>query len=147
MILIKGNRKTLIAIEAKIYDTPDSAALIDQMNNQKKHIDYISEILRIDNAIQCALLPEKLSSQMDNFEPQIITWQEIYDAYKNVFPDDYFLNLLRISLDSYDDLVSERTGYGKNCEEKIRGEDIYNKYKLSLIIKKSFFFFIIILLL
>jgi len=121
--------KTLIAIEAKMYDTPNNESLINQLNNQKKHIDYLVERLNIDKAIQCVLLPEKLCSQIGNLGAQIITWETIHNTYEHVLRDDYFLDLLKISLDSYDELVAERRQYGKNSEKKMLGEDIYDNFK------------------
>jgi len=129
IILIKGETKTLIAIEAKMYDTPNNESLIHQLNNQKKYIDYLVEKLNIDKAIQCVLLPEKLCSQIGNLGAQIITWETIHNTYAHVLRDDYFLNLLKIALDSYDELVAERRQYGKNSEKKMLGEDIYNNFK------------------
>jgi hypothetical protein len=129
IILIQGETKTLIAIEAKMYDTPNNESLINQLNNQKKHIDYLVEKLNIDKAIQCVLLPEKLCSQIGNLGVQIITWETIHNTYEHVLRDDYFLDLLKISLDSYDELVAERRQYGKNSEKKMLGEDIYDNFK------------------
>ncbi|MFC1956406.1 hypothetical protein ACFLWZ_07845 [Chloroflexota bacterium] len=130
IILIKGETKILIAIAAKMYDTPNNESLINQLNNQKRHIDYLVEKLNIDRAIQCILLPEKICSQIGNLGTQIITWETIHNTYEHVLHDDYFLDLLKISLDSYDELVAERRQYGKHSEKKMLGEDIYDKFKL-----------------
>ena len=65
MILITGEPKTLIAIEAKMYEVPDCFALKSQMDNQKHHIDYLKEKLHVDQAVQVALIPQQLNERMN----------------------------------------------------------------------------------
>jgi len=137
--LITGIPKTLLSIEAKMYDVPDAYELKTQMDAQRKHIDYLKERLNIGMTYQCALLPQKLadavSYQKNGFhyilesEYQVITWEALLQKFGQVFPDDYFLNLLKLALDSYSDLVSH-SWVSSSCEQKLCGRDIYQKSKL-----------------
>lgn len=138
IVLLAETPKTLLSIEAKMYDVPDAYKLKTQMDKQRKHIDYMKERLNIGAVYQCALLPEKLCEQVSyqkkgyyyilESEYQAITWEALYDKFKHVCPDDYFLNLLKLALDSYTDLVSH-SWVSSNCELKLCGRDIYKKYK------------------
>lgn len=143
MILVIGNPKTLIAVEAKMYDTPTSSSLSTQLINQRKHILFLKEKLSIKQIIQCALIPEELKKEIgkelsrnlenDSIDPdyhyRIITWQKILEKYQECYPKDYFVNILQIALDSYKELVTARNKWMENCEEKARGNVIYDDYK------------------
>ena len=136
LILLKTeeNLKILIAIEAKMYDTPDALSLTSQMDNQSANIlCHIQEDLNISIMYHYALLPSKLYQKLhrDGFNYQTITWEQLVDVYSEWYADDYFLSMLKIALESYDELVSTRNNYGKNCEEKLRGDEIYKRYKNS----------------
>ncbi len=138
IVLFNGIPKTLISIEGKMYGVPDAYTLKTQMDNQQKHVNYLKERLNIAKVFQCALLPKKLAEQVSyekdglkyvlESEYQIITLEELYRRYKEVCPEHYFLNLLKLALDSYDNLVS-RSWVSSNCELKVSGWDIYQKYK------------------
>jgi hypothetical protein len=67
----------------------------------------------------------------------VITWETIYEAYETVCRNDYFFDLLRISLDMFDELVSTGVPYGQNSEEKISGQQIYARYKQGTLDKVS----------
>ena len=129
VILVNGETKTLIAIEAKMFGLPTSRKLVDQMENQGKILDYLKKCLSIDKIVHCALLPQKLASQLGDFGYPVVTWEQIRDEYGRIYQGDYFLELLKISLELYGDLVSRGVSFGQYAEAKMRGEDIYNLYK------------------
>jgi hypothetical protein len=136
IVLYTGSPKTLISIEAKMYDVPYAWSLRKQMDNQRIHLEYLKDRLNISKVHQCALLPEKLRARegyensciwhIQDSNYQIITWEQLYDVYQKEYPEDYFLGLLKYALDSYCALVSH---WVVNYEEKIRGQVIYNKFK------------------
>ncbi len=97
--------------------------------NKGKILDYLKKCLSIDKIVHCALLPQKLASQLGDFGYPVVTWEQIRDEYGRIYQGDYFLELLKISLELYGDLVSRGVSFGQYAEAKMRGEDIYNLYK------------------
>ncbi len=136
MILVTGEPKTLISIEAKMYDMPDGFDLKDQMDSQKKHVESLKEILSIPNACQVALLPQELAEQVrqsDAFNGskyQIITWEDIATEFGKLeaYRGDYFLSLLNLALERYGNLRCHSWGVSKACELRLSGHDIYKNW-------------------
>jgi hypothetical protein len=125
-------KKILIAIEAKMYDLPTANDLKDQMDRQRHNIlDYLEKRLAIDELYHLALLPNKLSHALknDGFDYPAITWETISSQYQSVYGDDYFLNILELSLANYDELVSRKLDFRKNCGALMKGQQIYNDYE------------------
>ena len=146
IILLTKQPKTMLSIEAKMYDVPDAYQLKTQMDSQRKHIEYLRDTLQIERIRQLALLPlglcEQVSYQKNNTryvsrsEYQIVTWEELYQKYKDVCRDDYFLHLLKLALDLYPELQSH-PWISSNCELKICGREIYEKYKQGALAVKT----------
>jgi len=146
VVLLTKRPKTLLSIEAKMYDVPDAHHLKTQMDNQREHIEYLRHTLRIERVCQLALLPLELCEQVSyqknsthyvaGSEYQIITWEALYQMYKNVCRDDYFLHLLKLALDSYPELKS-RSWLSSSCELKLCGREIYEQYKQGTIAMKT----------
>lgn len=133
MILIDGEVKTLIAIEAKMFDFPDIDKLREQMKAQKKIIEYLENNFLEPGKYKgyhIALLPDEY---LKNGKPDginIITWQDLLDAYKDVCLNDYFYEMLRCALKDYKGLVGKGAeSYGCNSKKKIAGIKVYNDYK------------------
>ena len=139
VILIKSETKILVALEAKLYSVPTAGDLNQQMLAQQKILVSIQESLGVDKIYHYALLPEKLAGKLtqQGFAYPVITWETIYEAYETVCRNDYFFDLLRISLDMFDELVSTGVPYGQNSEEKISGQQIYARYKQGTLDKVS----------
>jgi len=140
MILINEEPKTLIAIEAKMYDVPDCFDLKKQMNKQKDHTDYLKEKLHVALAMQVALIPQQLNKRINKGSRrlmdsayQVVTWEDVLEKYSLIgaYKGDYFLSLLQLALSSYDDLACHAWGTSKNCELKLSGKDIYDNYTKS----------------
>jgi hypothetical protein len=132
IIFIKNqNKKILIAIEAKMYDIPTSISLKQQMDNQGDILNYIANELNIDTTCHVALLPANLYNNVDTniFHYKMITWEDVHSKYKTLIGEDYFLKILSIALDNYDNLVSKGLQFRKNCEELYTGKFIYDGYK------------------
>jgi len=138
VILIKSSIKTLVAIEAKMYDVPSADKLNKQMFAQQKILKSIQKSLNVDRTYHYALLPEKLSRQVrGEINYPIVTWESVCKAFEPVCKDDYFLHILRISLDRYDEMVSSGIPFGENCEEIISGKQIYERFKQGTLDKVS----------
>ncbi len=134
IILIHGTRTTLIAVEAKMFLAPSPVKLSRQMTDQKLLLHYLKEALSIDELYHVALVPDQWRSLLGNFDFPIITWYDFYNQFAAVIPDDYFLDMLRIALDKYDDLVSQPVASGgKNNELKMTGLSIYEEYKAEIL--------------
>jgi hypothetical protein len=130
VMLISGVQRVLIAIEAKMFDVTTRLDLLMQMGRQEQILKYIRGTLEIDTVVHCALLPAKLKAQISELPYPILTWEELYAAFYEVAPEDYFLGVLGYALESYDELVGVANPWGKNREEKLRGIEIYNAFKV-----------------
>lgn len=129
MILIKSKPKVLLAFEAKMFDTPTGEDLERQMAGQAAILNYLKEKLKINKVFHYALIPKQFKSKLPNFGRPILTWQQICDSFSQTLGNDYFLAVLKLALESYDELVSKSNEYGQNCEEKLPGLEIYNRFK------------------
>jgi hypothetical protein len=138
VIQIKSDINIIIALEAKVYDSPDAEKLNLQMNSQAMILESMKTTLAIDQVYHYALLPEKLAVQLDGLNYPILTWEAILEKYAPVCRDDYFYNFLRISVDRYDELVSKgRWNPRRNCEELVTGQEILRRAKRGTLDKVS----------
>ncbi len=136
LIRAESGHKLLIAIEAKMYDVPTALSLQMQLDNQWNNIlSYLKDQLQIDRLYHYALLPKALHDTLeaDGFDYETITWEDLLGEYSQVYDNDYFLELLRIALESYGELVSRRMTFLANCEKKIPGAEIYDKFKKGIL--------------
>ena len=132
MILIKTNHdKILVAIEAKMYDNPYSISLQQQMDNQSVILKYLKKELKLSKTYHVALLPAELYKNIDKavFNYKTITWEDIYSKYKKIIGNGYFLEILRIALEKYNELAAKKITFGRNCEQFCAGLYIYDNYK------------------
>jgi hypothetical protein len=128
-MFVDAEPKIMIALEAKMYDLPSRSQLRDQMAAQKRMLECIRLSLGINKTYHYALLPEKLKCQMEGLGFDIVTWDALYDTYKPVCDGDYFHRLLCTSLDKYDELVSTGFVRGLNCEKRMSGREISERFK------------------
>jgi hypothetical protein len=129
VILLDGSEKYLIALEAKMYSVPAVDELNRQMDRQSVILKFIENALGVSKTFHYLLLPEKFAAKAGGLNYPVITWEDIMNAYEPVCARDYFYELLQVSLDKYDKLVSPGSAFGFNCEEKITGEQIYERFK------------------
>lgn len=129
LIFIRGEHTALIALEAKMYLAPAPTALRRQMLRQKSLLDFLQDSLAIDDVHHAALVPEQWRIVLQDFEFPIITWNDLYKQFEAVIPGDYFLEILRLALDNYGDLVSQQHTGGKNNQLKMTGLSIYEQFK------------------
>ncbi len=141
MILIDGSEPLLIVIEAKLYDGTRQIDLIAEMDQQKKHIlDYLRGRWPELSTIHAALLPRAmrdefggrlgpggLEEDLPSYKREMITWEEIRDAYADVPSTAYFIEILRIAIKEYDDLKGDRLAFGKYADDRLSGSEILKR--------------------
>jgi hypothetical protein len=129
LIYVAGPRRALIAIEAKMYDRPTTAALNEQLAAQAELVRYIAGRLGVDAAsiAHVALLPAALASELGKLLVTTVTWERLLDTYADVAPP-YFLEVLRVALARYEQLVSPRPSWGANAETKLTGAELYERH-------------------
>jgi hypothetical protein len=113
VILITRPHPVLIALEAKLYDKPGTAALRAQISAQRALLTPITEQLGSKLAspvrlVHAALLPHTLAAKIDDVGCAVITWEQIRDTFRDVAPR-YFHAMLTTALRRYPALVSTRT--------------------------------------
>ncbi|WP_437282120.1 hypothetical protein WME90_16615 [Sorangium sp. So ce375] len=129
LIHVAGPRRALIAIEAKMYDRPTTAALNEQLAAQAELVRYIAGRLGVDSAsiAHVALLPAALASELGKLLVTTVTWERLLDTYADVAPP-YFIEVLRVALARYEQLVSPRPSWGANAETKLTGDELYERH-------------------
>ncbi|WP_438029798.1 hypothetical protein [Sorangium sp. So ce233] len=129
LIYIAGPRRALIAIEAKMYDRPTTAALNEQLAAQAELVRYIAARLDLDAATiaHVALLPAALASEVGELLVTTVTWERLLETYADVAPP-YFLEVLRVALARYEQLVAPRPTWGANTETKLAGAELYERH-------------------
>jgi hypothetical protein len=133
LVLIRHTQTYLIAIEAKVYDNPTAAALTIQIQNQAGRVlRPIAEALKIErkNVHQAALLPEALRRAMGTLDFPVVTWERLLSDYEHALgSNDYWLGVLRIALNKYEELVARPVIYGKHMDDRLPGRQIYSEFK------------------
>jgi hypothetical protein len=131
MIYVAGPRRALLAIEAKMYDRPSAAELKMQIAVQAKQVKYLAAQLGVEvsQVAHVALLPARLASELGLLPVRTITWEQIRDTFADVAPP-YFVEVLRVALERYDQLVAPRMmGFGANAEQKQTGLELYEMHQ------------------
>ena len=127
-ILVRGEKKVLIALEAKLYDRPRREDLARQMAGQAVILNYLRDRLCLDKIHHCALLPEALAKEVSPLAYPIITWEQLWQQYRPVLGGDYFLAVLELALSCYDDLVARPRKMGQNGEARVAGVEILERF-------------------
>lgn len=128
ILIITPEKKILIAVEAKMYEPVHVSSLIVQMMKQKKVLDILCSQLEVEteNLFHVALVPEVYKRAAVSEIESVFSWEEVITAYED--RPNYFLDVLKYAIESYDKLVSTR-GSSKKSERKMTGWEIYNKHK------------------
>jgi hypothetical protein len=130
VILITEPELVLIVGEAKMFSSVNPGDINTQMKNQEWFIEAVKNGLNIknENCFHFALLPQKLIPGKASLNYPVVFWEEIISSYNEILADDYFLNVLRVAVDKFDDLRSQRNGdaisFGKNMDFKLSGDKI-----------------------
>ncbi len=135
VILITKPELYLIVIEAKMFSSAFIDKFKEQIEAQEKIIDCIKSNLKIkkENIFHIGLVPKNYFSNYIQTNCQMLYWEDIIDAYKNILGKNYFFETLKLALNNYSTLNSSSDGafgsFGQNMEDKLSGLDIVNLYK------------------
>ncbi|GAB4253169.1 MAG: hypothetical protein Kow00129_14110 [Thermoleophilia bacterium] len=131
LLLARGERTVLIALEAKMYDQPTVADLRAQLAAQRVQLDYLQEVLGLDSVHHAALLPaayaRKIEAELLAEDPafSIITWDALLDRYREIRGgDDYFMGMLALALEEWPKLAAKPAAFRLNAEILLTGEEI-----------------------
>ncbi len=130
LMYVDGDPRRLFAVEAKMFHRPDKDRLVEQLFRQKGLLEFLRTSLLIgaSEVFHAALLPDPFAKEVGKLPVRTITWEAVLNAYDGVAPA-YFLEMLRLALQSYGELKSQATGaWGVNMEAKISGAEIYERY-------------------
>jgi hypothetical protein len=130
VMLVDGPERLLVAIEAKMYDTPNRADLNEQMRAQQVHLQYLVERLGVRHCHHVALLPERLADEVGPLSFPVVTWEQVCRVFLPLRgPHEHFLGVLRLALAEYDSLVSRGSGsYGANAQRHMTGQEILDSF-------------------
>ncbi len=134
LVYLAVDPPVLIALEAKMYDRPTREALQEQMGRQREVVlDYLALALRVpaNRVVHACLLPEQLRQDESYHELSypIVTWQALLAEFSNGRGEDYWLAVLRLALDFYDELVSRAAPRRENADDVLPGAQIYHGAK------------------
>lgn len=131
MIYVAGPRQALLAVEAKMYDRPSVAELTTQLTAQTTQVNYLAAQLGVEasRVAHVALLPARLAGEVGPLPVRTVTWEQIRDTFADVGPP-YFVEVLRVALERYDDLAAPRVmTFGANAEIKLTGAEICHRHR------------------
>jgi hypothetical protein len=131
MILIDGPLLSLIAIEAKMFSAVSKAYLLFQMDRQRNLIlTPITNKWPHLSILQVALLPLKLKNDFGPLHGrQVITWESVYQTYKDIPSAAYFADMLWTAISQFDRLRAKERIFGENAQDYLSGEDIVNGFQ------------------
>jgi hypothetical protein len=128
--LVNDEQKTLIALEAKMYDRPSREAVEEQMRRQREYVlDYLQVALSIKKVLHAALLPQGLLDEFRGFAYPVITWEAVLDAFAGERRDDYWLRMLRLALGAWPELVGPGAEFSRNADDRLRGSEIVSRFE------------------
>lgn len=133
VILITEPELYLIVIEAKMFCSTKITEFNNQILGQRKVIDCIKSNINVpdNNIYHIGLIPKKYFLEGIALDFQMIFWEDIINAYKQILSNNYFYETLVLAINNYESLVSkyDGSGKGKNSEDRLQGTAIVDKYK------------------
>lgn len=135
MIFVSGEPTVLIALEAKMYDSPSALALTEQMRAQRAQLDYLAAHLSLDAVHHAALLPaglaEKIKGGIAKEGPDafpLVLWEDLLAAYRAAESHDhYFLAVLDLALSLWPALSAKPSVFGAHAEQHLTGQEIFDR--------------------
>lgn len=130
VVLVRGAKTVLIALEAKMHHWPQLHSLVKQLKAQREQLEYLREHLSIDEIWHSALLPRGFMPELGDRVPagahdpgfHIVCWEDLLAEYRRVRPDDdYFIGVFDLALRHWESLCSQPLAYGVNAEQKVKG--------------------------
>ena len=115
----------LLAVEAKVFHDPTANDLTAQMERQAKLVRLWREKLALpaDRVRHVLLLPERLAQRVGTLSFDVVTWEDVVDTYDRIGPQ-YWVSLLKTSLNRHAELESRPVLFGKNADKKLPGATI-----------------------
>ena len=103
----------LLAVEAKMFHRPTTAALEIQIARQRALVSYWTQVLDLEpgHVRHVLLLPEGFAREVGDRSIDTVTWEQVRDDYANVVPR-YWLDVLCQALDRYEELKSLPQTFG-----------------------------------
>lgn len=131
MIFIEDRRPLLIALEAKMFGAPSGQQLVKQMHQQDQILNYLKGRLRLgdDSICHAALVPRGYREAIGDIDTKVVTWQDLHATFLKGRSEDYYLGLLRLALEEWEELHSVSWSPGATPDERMRGIDILTAYR------------------
>jgi hypothetical protein len=119
----------LLAIEAKVFDSPTPAAMRSQLQRQRLLVDYWSTHfgLAVGRVRHVALLPQPLSEEVGDLGVPVVTWEQLLAAYRPVAPV-YWTAMLGEALSRYPELRTRSLPFGKKADGQMTGLEIVEQH-------------------
>jgi len=134
MILVAGAPSLLIALEAKMYHQPSAGDLARQMKAQRQQLEYLTGMLSLETVRHAALLPQKYADRLREelgHDPDypIVLWEDLLETYRpHRSQGDYFMSMLELALERWDDLASLPAQFRLNAELLLTGTDVRKRH-------------------
>jgi hypothetical protein len=134
MILITEPELILIVIEIKVFSGINYSDFVSQLKAQEHIIKLLQNNLELkdENIFHIGLVPQKLFTVSNIDKRQILFWEDVLNAYKDILSNNYFIGVLEMALENFDELKSQSKGFdtfGKNMDGKLNGDEIIEWYK------------------
>lgn len=131
VVYVESDPSLLLGVEAKVFHRPSIADVREQLQRQAQLLSVMADGVGARPLVhQVALLPAGLRMPERINETPVLTWEQIADTFRDVAPP-YWIGVLDEALRRYGRLASQGSGdtYGQNCDAKILGQEIYQRYK------------------
>lgn len=127
VMLVTEPEKALICLEAKMFLRVSASELAGQMDRQAEIVRYLGDKLAVPEhrRVHAALIPAALAATFRAFPYHVLSWDALHETFVRDRDPDYFLEILRISLDRWEALTGPLASFGKNADDKITGIAIY----------------------
>ncbi len=129
LVIYQPNR-VLVGVEAKMFDVPGRAELLEQLSRQATVLAVLARALDLPEQYvhQVALLPNETATAVGPLPDGVrsLAWRDLL-AICSEGPQ-WALDVLRFALDNWPDLAG--TGKGASPDEIVVGERILHRYRL-----------------
>lgn len=132
LVLLEGNRSTLLCIEAKMYSRPNSTQLRKQIAEQRLLIDgSLKTAASADMVHHALLIPNAMVHSLGlvdqtHFEgATIVTWEDVLREYESI-GSPHFCGILKKALGKHW-CASKQKVAGKNAEAHFLGTHIHGQ--------------------
>ncbi len=135
VVYVESDTPLLLGVEAKVFHRPSIADLEKQVRTQAELLSVMADGVDTRPSVhQVALLPSGFGAPERIDEVPVLTWERVADTFRDIAPA-YWIGVLDEALRRYSRLASQagnKTGFetfGQNCDAKISGQEIYDRYR------------------